>query len=63
MDVLTVKQTATFLGRTEGAVRKLCLRRTIPFRKPGGRLIFIQKEIEDWIEHSQGVRLTDLENE
>lgn len=63
MDVLSVKDTATFINRTESAVRKLCLRRAIPFRKPAGRLIFIRSELERWIENAPGVGLGDIENE
>jgi len=52
---------AEFLGRSPGAIRNLVMRRAIPFRKPGGRLMFLKSEIEAWIEKAPGVRLEDLE--
>ncbi|MBW2631055.1 MAG: helix-turn-helix domain-containing protein [Deltaproteobacteria bacterium] len=63
MEILSIKDTATFINRTEGAIRKLCLRRAIPFRKPAGRLIFIRSELERWIENAPGVGLQDIKNE
>ncbi len=50
-----------FLGRSSGAIRNLVMRRAIPYRKVGGRLMFIKSEIKEWIENSPGVRLQDLE--
>ena len=49
-----------FLGRSPGAIRNLVLRRSIPFRKPGGRLLFIRSEIERWVEAAPGVKLQDI---
>ena len=46
--------------RSPGAVRNLVMRRKIPFRKVGGRLLFIRSEIERWIETSEGLSLEDL---
>jgi len=46
---------------TPGAIRNLVLRRKIPFRKVGGRLVFLRDEIEKWIASAPGVRLKDLE--
>jgi len=54
---------AKFLKRSPGAIRNLVLRRAIPFRKPGGRLMFLKSEIELWIEKSPGIRLEDLGGE
>jgi len=52
---LTCDQCADFLGRSPGAIRNLVMRRKIPFRKPGGRLIFIRSEIIQWIEQAPGI--------
>lgn len=49
-----------YIGRSEGAVRNLVLRRAIPFRKPGGRLVFIKQELDQWIESAPGVRLDEI---
>jgi hypothetical protein len=52
---------AKFLNRSSGAVRNLVMRRKIPYRKVGGRLVFLKSELEVWIQNSPGVRLQDLE--
>jgi hypothetical protein len=54
---------AFYLGRSPGAIRNLVLRRKIPFRKVGGRLMFLKSEICEWIHESPGVRLEDLTDE
>ncbi len=58
--ILNTKECADTLHRSEGAVRNLVLRRKIPFRKPGGRLVFIREEIRQWIYNSEGVRPEDV---
>ena len=57
---MTLNETAAYLRRSAGAVRKLKMRRLIPFRKPGGRLVFIKEEIDLWIQRSGGVSLNDI---
>jgi len=52
---------AEFLGRSEGAIRNLVLRRVIPYRKVAGRLVFLKSEIESWIAKSPGMRLKDID--
>ena len=51
---------AWFLGRSPAAIRNLVLRHAIPFRKVGGRLVFLPREIEQWIEKAPGLSLQDL---
>jgi predicted DNA-binding transcriptional regulator AlpA len=58
---LNTNQLAKLINRSEPAIRNLVLRRSIPFRKVGGRLVFIRSEIEDWIDNANGIRLEDLE--
>jgi|GEM_PF-1916185 len=58
--LLNTKDIAMLLGRSEGAIRNLVLRRQIPFRKVAGRLGFIKTEIEDWIKAAPGVRIEEL---
>lgn len=53
---------AAFLKRTPGAIRNLVLRRKIPFRKVGGRLLFQKGEIKQWVETAPGLRLSDLKD-
>jgi hypothetical protein len=57
------RETAKFLGRTEGAVRNLVLRRQIPYRKLAGRLVFLRCEIEAWINAAPGVRLEEVDHD
>jgi len=57
---LNTKQCGELIGRSPGAVRNLVYRRKIPFRKPGGRLIFLKSEIEAWIESAPGVKLEEI---
>jgi hypothetical protein len=58
-----VKELSEHLTKSPGAVYNLVLRRKIPFRKVAGRLYFIPKEIEQWIDQAPGVRVEEvLEN-
>ncbi len=59
-EYLNTKENADFIGRTPGAIRNLVLRRAIPFRKVGGRLVFLRSEIEAWINMAPGVTVEDL---
>jgi excisionase family DNA binding protein len=49
---LSVPELGRYIGRSKGAIRNLVLRRTIPFHKPGGRLLFNREEIDQWIKQS-----------
>ena len=53
-------EVAEFLKRSPGAIRNLVLRRSIPFRKVAGRLVFLKDEIDEWIQKAPGLRLKDL---
>lgn len=57
---MDAKECGELLGRSSGAIRNLVMRRAIPFRKPGGRLLFIKTEIAEWIEMSPGVGVDEL---
>jgi len=57
---LDTKTAAEFLGRSPAAVRNLVMRRAIPFRKPGGRLVFLRSELERWIQTAPGLTLTEF---
>lgn len=52
-----IKKTSEFLNRTPGALRNMVLRRTIPYRKVAGRLMFIESEILTWIQDSPGLSI------
>ncbi len=60
MKVMSLQEAADFTRRTPRAVRSLVLRRKIPFRKLAGRLIFIEAEIQAWIEKAPGVHLENI---
>jgi hypothetical protein len=57
---LNTEEVGGLIGRSPGAVRNLVLRRQIPFRKPGGRLMFLRREILEWIECAPGLSIGDL---
>jgi excisionase family DNA binding protein len=63
LELMHTKEAAEFLHRSPGAIRNLVMRRAIPHRKAGGRLVFLKDEIERWIEKSPGIKLNDLERE
>jgi len=58
---LDTREAGDFLRKSPAAVRNLVMRKIIPFRKVGGRLLFIREELEQWILRSPGVRIDDLE--
>lgn len=58
----TTEQLSAYLGRSPQAIRDLVYRREIPYRKPGGRLLFLKHEIERWIEVSGGLSLEQWES-
>jgi excisionase family DNA binding protein len=49
--LLTVAETAEYLGRTEGAIRKLILRREISFVKHGRVIRLDVRELDRWIDN------------
>jgi excisionase family DNA binding protein len=59
-EILTTSEAAEYLGRSDGAIRNLVLRRAIPYRKPGGRLTFLRSELDEWIDTAPGVRVDDI---
>lgn len=49
-EILTVKKVADYLGKSTGHIYKLAERREIPFiKKKGAGLLFIKKDIDEWI--------------
>ena len=61
MRILNIEETAIKLKRTPRAIRGLVLRRAIPFRKVGGRILFIEDEIDRWILSSPGKALEEFD--
>ena len=62
-DYLNTAECGGFVGRSDGAIRNLVLRRAIPFRKVGGRLVFLRSEIKEWIERAPGLSLAEIAKE
>ena len=62
-EYLCTEECAAFIGRSSGAIRNLVLIKKIPFRKVGGRLIFLRSEIVTWIENSHGLTLEELHSD
>ncbi len=56
MDVATA---ASFLGTTEKTIRGQVGRRLIPFRRLGGRIVFVRLEIEAWLGSLEGCPLDE----
>lgn len=56
MDIATA---ASFLGTTEKTIRGQVSRRLIPFRRLGGRIVFVRHEIESWVASLEGCPLEE----
>jgi excisionase family DNA binding protein len=60
-EYLTIFELSKYIKRSAGAIRNLVLRRKIPYRKVGGRLLFDKDEIDKWIKTSEGISLEEIE--
>jgi excisionase family DNA binding protein len=58
--LLTIEEAAERLGRTTLAIYRLVERRKIPFRKAGRRVLFLESELQKFIEALPGLSLEDL---
>jgi len=58
--LLDVPETATILGRSENAVRRMVERRQIPYRKSGRRVLFLESELQAFMEALPGLSIEDL---
>ena len=63
MTFLSTQEAADLLRRSPAALRNLVMRQAIPFRKTGGKLLFIREELEQWIRESPGTTIDDLKKE
>ena len=61
MNLLNVEELAKYLKRTPSSVRNLVMRRQLPFRKVGGRLLFFKEEIDKWIYDAPGITLEEID--
>ena len=55
-----IKDSGAPISLVDSAIRNLVLRRKIPFRKPGGRLMFIRSELIQWIQQAPGLSIEDI---
>ena len=63
---LNVSAAVQFLGPqhwTQKRLRAHVARKTIPFRKLGGRILFLRKELEVFLDNLPGCKLEDILNE
>jgi excisionase family DNA binding protein len=58
--VLSVKQMALLLGCSEMAVYNRALKRQLPHRKMGKRVIFLKAEVERFLDELPGMRLEEM---
>ena len=54
-----VRGASVFLGGTEKQTRGLVERRLIPFKRLGGRIIFLRAELEAWLSNLDGCTLAE----
>jgi len=62
-EYFSTAEASRFIKRSPAAIRNLVLRRMIPYRKPGGRLMFIKSELEQWIMNAPGVSMDEIQKE
>lgn len=60
--LLSIADTATYLGLTESSLRKRVERRQVPFRRLGKRIIFDLQELERFIQTLPGISLEEIEH-
>ena len=56
---LDVRGAAAFVGDTEKGIRGKVVRRLIPFRRLGSRIIFLRSELEQWLTTLDGCNLDE----
>lgn len=56
---LDVRAASGFYGGTDKQTRGLVERRLIPFRRLGGRIVFLRSELEAWLQDLPGCTLDE----
>ena len=59
--LIDIALTATLLGRSENAVRRMVERRQLPYRKSGRRIMFVESEVRAFIDALPGLSLEELQ--
>ena len=57
--LLDVTAAAVLLGMSERAIRARISRRTLPYRKFSGRIVFVRSELEMFVQDLPGVSLIE----
>jgi hypothetical protein len=57
--VLDVRTGAALIGDSEKGIRGKIARRLIPFRRLGGRIVFLRAELEAWLKLLDGCPLEE----
>jgi excisionase family DNA binding protein len=61
--LLTVRSASFYLDTSEGALRKMIERGTLPYRcvvRLGARVFLDRQRIDEWIDQAEGVRPEEL---
>lgn len=48
-DMMNTTELAEYLSMSKTSIYKLTMKREIPFSKPGKKILFMKKEIDEWI--------------
>jgi len=56
---MDVNSSASFLGLSERALRARVARNQVPYRKLGGRIVFVKSELEAFMASLNGVSLDE----
>ena len=63
-EVLTLEETALYLGQSKSSIYKLTSKREIPFYSPGGKIKYFRKpELDNWIFSSKVSTNEEFESE
>jgi excisionase family DNA binding protein len=60
MHALNRYEAAKVLGCSPSALYKLVARRKIPFRKQGKKIVFLDRELETYLDGLPGIKLDEL---
>lgn len=60
MQSLTTYEAAKLLSCSLSALYKLVARRKIPFRKQGKKIVFLDRELETYLDGLPGIKLDEL---
>jgi len=63
-EVLTLEESAEFLGLSKSALYKMTSKREIPFYCPGGKKVYFRRvELESWILNAKVASVAEFEQE